>query len=285
MPPRPQPSGDVRVIGAEPTEAPPTEQPEPVAGRLARLRARLGPLESALGRGLLGAALPRRARRADLGGGRGHPARRRPRRRPDPELVERLRERVKVEGPATTATVRGHAARGAARPGRHRIDRTLHTDAARRPAGGRPRRRRQRHRQDHHRRQAGPGAGRRGPDRGARRGRHVPRRGRRPAADLGRPGRVRTVVRGPEGGDPASVAFDAVQAGHRRRVDVGPHRHRRPAAEQGRADGRARQGQAGRREARPGRRGAARARRHDRPERPASRPGSSPRSSTSPASC
>ena len=77
------------------------------------------------------------------------------------------------------------------------------------------------------------------------------------------------VVRGPEGGDPASVAFDAVTAGRRARRRRRDHRHRRPPAHQGRPDGRARQGQAGHREAAPGRRGAARARRHDRPERPA----------------
>ena len=46
----------------------------------------------------------------------------------------------------------------------------------------------------------------------ARRGRHLPRRRRRPAGDLGRAGR-RATVRGPEGGDPACVAFEAVHAG------------------------------------------------------------------------
>ena len=80
-------------------------------------------------------------------------------------------------------------------------------------------------------------------------------------------------VRGREGGDPASVAFEAVRTGvggrgrHRRR------RHRRPAAHQVGPDGRARQDQAGRREAGTGHRGAARARRDDRPERRRAGPG------------
>ena len=47
-----------------------------------------------------------------------------------------------------------------------------------------------------------------------------------------------------EGADPASVAFEAVSRGHRERRRRGGDRHRRPAAHQGRADGRARQGQA-----------------------------------------
>ena len=43
------------------------------------------------------------------------------------------------------------------------------------------------------------------------------------------------VVRGPEGADPASVAFDAVKAGIDARRRRRPRRHRRPPAEQGRA--------------------------------------------------
>jgi fused signal recognition particle receptor len=71
-----------------------------------------------------------------------------------------------------------------------------------------------------------------------------------------------------EGADPASIAFEAVSAyrsSSRRRI-VAP----RLAAHQDRPDGRARQDQAGDREARHRRRGAARARRHYRPERSAS---------------
>ncbi|MCE0446160.1 hypothetical protein LT493_19055 [Streptomyces tricolor] len=46
-------------------------------------------------------------------------------------------------------------------------------------------------------------------------------------------------VRGPEAGDPASVAFDAVKEGKEMGVDVGPHRHRRASAHQDRPHGRA----------------------------------------------
>ena len=52
---------------------------------------------------------------------------------------------------------------------------------------------------------------------------------------------VRT-VRGPEGGDPASIAFDAVKQGIEEEADVGAGRHGRPPAHQDRTDGRARQG-------------------------------------------
>ena len=58
-----------------------------------------------------------------------------------------------------------------------------------------------------------------------------------------------TVVRGPEGADPASVAFDAVRSGTEQRRRHRPDRHRRAAAHQVGPDGRARQGQAGRRAA------------------------------------
>ncbi len=75
------------------------------------------------------------------------------------------------------------------------------------------------------------------------------------------------VVRGPEGTDPASVAFDAVKEG----VDTGADTVIVDTAGrlQNKAgpDGRARQGQAGHREAGSGHRGAARPRRHHRPER------------------
>ena len=67
----------------------------------------------------------------------------------------------------------------------------------------------------------------------------------RPGASGSAPDRAR-----PEGGDPASVAFEAVKAASRPRSTRGD-RHRRPAADQVRPDGRARQGQAGRREAGP----------------------------------
>ena len=83
----------------------------------------------------------------------------------------------------------------------------------------------------------------------ARSGRHVPRRGRRSSCRPGAIGSAPTSCAGAEGADPASVAFDAVRTGVERRRRRRHHRHRRPPAHQGRPDGRARQGQAGRREA------------------------------------
>ena len=93
------------------------------------------------------------------------------------------------------------------------------------------------------------------------------------------------VVRGAEGADPASVAFDAVDKGIAAGADVVRDRHRRPAAHQNRADGRARQGQAG------GDAGARRSTRCCWCSTPPSgrtgwrRRGCSPRSSTSPERC
>ena len=96
------PSGDVRVIAAEPTEVvlpegPPLDRPEPAAGRMSRLRARLAG-SRALGQGLLGLLSRDRLDEetweqvedillaADVGVG------------PTQELVERLRTRVKEAG-------------------------------------------------------------------------------------------------------------------------------------------------------------------------------------------
>ena len=102
-------SGDVRVVepetlGPETLEAP-TETPEPVAGRMARLRARLGRSQSTLGRGLLGLLSGEKLDEstweevedllltADVGVG------------PTQELVERLRTRVKALGTRDEAAV------------------------------------------------------------------------------------------------------------------------------------------------------------------------------------
>jgi fused signal recognition particle receptor len=102
-----EPSGDVKVLAppAEPT-GPATETPAPVAGRMARLRARFGGSQSTLGRGLLG-LLSRESLddaaweeveevllTADVGVG------------PTQELVERLRTRVKELGSRDTESVR-----------------------------------------------------------------------------------------------------------------------------------------------------------------------------------
>ena len=49
----------------------------------------------------------------------------------------------------------------------------------------------------------------------AGRRRHLPRRRDRPARGLGRARSASPIVRGPEGGDPASIVFDAVKRGDR----------------------------------------------------------------------
>jgi fused signal recognition particle receptor len=100
-----QPSGDVRVL--EPPSVPTrTETPEPVAGRMARLRARLAGSQSTLGRGLLGLLSRERLDEqaweevedvlltADVGVG------------PTQELVDRLRTRIKELGSRDPAAVR-----------------------------------------------------------------------------------------------------------------------------------------------------------------------------------
>jgi fused signal recognition particle receptor len=102
-----EPSGDVKVL-APPVEpaGPATETPEPVAGRMARLRARFGTSQSTLGRGLLGLLSKERLDDAaweeveevllgaDVGVG------------PTQELVDRLRTRVKELGSRNTESVR-----------------------------------------------------------------------------------------------------------------------------------------------------------------------------------
>ena len=227
---------------------PALERPEATASRLVRLRQRLAGSQGALGRGLL--ALLSRDRldedtweeiedtliTADVGVG------------PTQELVERLRTRLRVEG-ADAADARTVL--------REELLTLVDPDHGPRPA---------RHRSDGQARQWCSSSASTAPGR-------PPRWARSPgcwsprtstvvmgAADTFRAAATEQlttwgervgveVVAGPEGSDPASVAFDAVQVrrrpGRRRR----PRRHRRPAAEQGWADGRARQGQAGHREA------------------------------------
>ncbi|HLL35842.1 MAG TPA: signal recognition particle receptor subunit alpha, partial [Streptomyces sp.] len=95
------------VVEEPVTEAPPIEIPEPTAGRLVRLRARLSRSQNALGKGLL-SLLSREhldedtweeiedtLLTADVGV------------QPTQELVERLRERVKVLGTRTPEELRG----------------------------------------------------------------------------------------------------------------------------------------------------------------------------------
>ncbi|MFD8815641.1 signal recognition particle-docking protein FtsY [Streptomyces sp. NPDC059627] len=103
------PDGSAPVVVAEPPvpEAPEIEIPEPTAGRLVRLRARLSRSQNALGKGLL-ALLSREhlddetweeiediLLTADVGV------------QPTTELVDGLRERVKVLGTRTPAELRG----------------------------------------------------------------------------------------------------------------------------------------------------------------------------------
>ena len=84
-------------------------------------------------------------------------------------------------------------------------------------------------------------------------------------------------VRGPEGSDPASVAFEAVKEGIEDGVDTVLIDTAGRLHTKIRADGRAGQGQAGSGKAVAGRRGAARPRRDDRAERTRAGAGSSPR--------
>ena len=205
-------------------EAPAGRRPEPVgrpAGPAARRgwRARSRPS----GIGLLALLVPRHARRRDLGRGRGdaaHP--------PTSGVAPDAPSSSTGCGPACGSRASSDPARGRARccarscspSSTPTLDRTLHTWTAPTAAGRRPRRRRQRHRQDHH-------------DAASSRGCWSPTAARccsaRPTRSAPRPPtssqtwgeRVGApVVRGPEGGDPASVAFDAVQAGRRARTST-----------------------------------------------------------------
>jgi len=102
-----RPSGDVKVVPAPTLEEPELEQPEPTAGRLHRLRSRLDRSQSTLGKGLLGLLSRERLDEetweeveevlltADVGVG------------PTQELVESLRTRVKALGTRTPEQVRG----------------------------------------------------------------------------------------------------------------------------------------------------------------------------------
>ena len=226
------------------------ERPEGTAGRLVRLRQRLSRSQGGLGRGLL--MLLSRDRldedtweeiedtliTADVGVA------------PTQELVERLRTRMRVEGvDASTASHR--AARGAARAGRpgdgpqpgHRPGTTASRPWCWSWASTAPAR----------------------PPRSARSPACWSRRTRRVvlgAADTFRAAATEQlstwgervgvdVVTGPEGSRPGERGLRVGAHRRRARGRRGRHRHRRPAAEQGRADGRARQGQAGGGEAGP----------------------------------
>ncbi|MFF8034287.1 MULTISPECIES: signal recognition particle-docking protein FtsY [unclassified Streptomyces] len=215
------PAGAGPVVIEEPpaAEAPVIEIPEPTAGRLIRLRARLSRSQNALGKGLL-TLLSREhldedtweeiedtLLTADVGV------------QPTQELVDRLRERVRVLGTRTPEELRGLLREELVTLVDPAMDRTVHTENA---AGG-------------------PGivmvVGVNGTGKTTTTGklaRVLVADGntvvlgaadtfRAAAADQLQTWGERVgahVVRGPEGGDPASVAFDAVKEGKEMAADA-----------------------------------------------------------------
>ncbi|SDE22064.1 fused signal recognition particle receptor [Streptomyces prasinopilosus] len=214
------PDGSTPVVIEEPpTEAPAIEIPEPTAGRLVRLRARLSRSQNVLGKGLL-TLLSREhldedtweeiedtLLTSDIGV------------QPTQELVERLRARVKVLGTRTPAELRGLLREELVALVDPSMDRTVST------ANG----------------TGGPGivmvVGVNGTGKTTTTGKLA----RVLVADgntvvLGAADTFRAAaadqletwgervgahtVRGPEGGDPASVAFDAVKEGKEMAADV-----------------------------------------------------------------
>ncbi|MFF7653495.1 signal recognition particle-docking protein FtsY [Streptomyces sp. NPDC007983] len=122
------PGAQAPAAPAEP-EAPPVEVPEPTAGRLVRLRARLSRSQTTLGKGLL-TLLSREhldddtweeiedtLLTADVGVA------------PTQELVERLRERVKVLGTRTPDELRGLLREELLNLVGTEADRTVHTES------------------------------------------------------------------------------------------------------------------------------------------------------------
>jgi fused signal recognition particle receptor len=207
------------AVEPEPEPAPGFEQPEPTAGRLVRLRARLSRSQNAFGRGLL--ALLSRDKldddtweeiedtliTADVGV------------EPTRALVERLRERARVLGTASASDLRGLLAEELVAALEPDLDRTLKAT----PTGDRP--------------AVLLVVGVNGSGKTTTCGkiaRVLIADGRTVllgAADTFRAaaaeqlttwgGRVGAeVVRGPEGGDPAAVAFDAVKRGTELKVDT-----------------------------------------------------------------
>jgi fused signal recognition particle receptor len=215
------PQGPAPVVVEEPptVEAPPIEIPEPTAGRLVRLRARLSRSQNALGKGLL-TLLSREhlddetweeiedtLLTADVGV------------QPTQELVERLRERVRVLGTRTPDELRGLLREELLTLVRTDMDRTVRTE----PEASKP------------------GivmvVGVNGTGKTTTTGklaRVLVADGRTVvlgAADTFRAAAADQLqtwgervgaytVRGPEGGDPASVAFDAVKEGKEMGYDV-----------------------------------------------------------------
>lgn len=214
------PDGSTPVVVEEPpTEAPAIEIPEPTAGRLVRLRARLSRSQNVLGKGLLTLLSREHLDEdtweeiedtlliSDIGV------------QPTQELVERLRERVKVLGTRTPAELRGLLREELVALVDPSMDRTVSTENE----------------------TGGPGivmvVGVNGTGKTTTTGKLA----RVLVADgntvvLGAADTFRAAaadqletwgervgahtVRGPEGGDPASVAFDAVKEGKEMAADV-----------------------------------------------------------------
>ncbi|MEU2779327.1 signal recognition particle receptor subunit alpha, partial [Streptomyces sp. NPDC007162] len=215
------PDGSAPVVVEEPpaVEAPEIEIPEPTAGRLVRLRARLSRSQNALGKGLL-TLLSREhlddetweeiedtLLTADVGV------------QPTTELVERLRERVKVLGTRTPDELRGLLREELLKLVGTDVDRTVKTEPADRKPG------------------IVMVVGVNGTGKTTTTGklaRVLVADGRTVvlgAADTFRAAAADQLqtwgervgahtVRGPEAGDPASVAFDAVKEGKEMGVDV-----------------------------------------------------------------
>ena len=261
------------------------DRPEPVGEPAGPPAGPAGPIGLDVRSRTAGPAVPRHPRRRDVGRGRGHPRHADVGVAPTAELVDRLRTRVRVEGVHGPGGAQAAAARGAARLVDPTMDRSLHVHrasaAACRDVGGR----RERHRQDHHHRQAGAAARRRG-TRTCCSARPTP--SARPRPTSCRPGGTGSAPRSCEvRRAPTRPAWPSTRCkqGIERGVDVviidtAGRLHTKTGP-----DGRAGQGQAGHREAGPGRRGAAGARRHDRAERAGCRRRCSARWSRSPGSC
>ncbi|HZZ97980.1 MAG TPA: signal recognition particle-docking protein FtsY [Jatrophihabitantaceae bacterium] len=206
-------------LEAEPAVAPVLETPEPTAGRMQRLRARLARSQNALGRGLLSVlsrenlddeaweAIEEALLTADVGV------------KPTTEIVDRLRARTKVLGTRSQGELRALLADELVTALQPELDRTLHaTPTSDRPA-------------------VVLVVGVNGTGKTTTCGKlarvlvadgHTVLLGaadtfRAAAADQLQTWGSRVgaeTVRGPEGGDPASVAFDAVKKGTEAKVDT-----------------------------------------------------------------
>ena len=224
LPPHTEPDAATAVAVEAPPEpaAPPTptlEVPEPTSGRLLRLRARLARSQTSLGRGLLSVLsrdklddgaweeVEEALLTADVGVGA------------TGEIVERLRTRTKVLGTNSPDELRALLAEELVSALQPDLDRTLHST----PSGDRP--------------AVVLVVGVNGTGKTTTCGklaRVLVADGRTVllgAADTFRAAAAEQLatwgsrvgaetVRGPEGGDPASVAFDAVKQGTERKVDT-----------------------------------------------------------------